>query len=142
MSDLPAVTAPCHKCGQRPQARGTGWCARCLDAEDERRQHAGSARRSPRPPTRTLAPVHVCEWCGAVLDGYASRRTCSPAHRKALSRAGGMGAFSGPDVTASGKGGTRHRVAPPEPAAGAGAPVTAPEAMSAERRRRKREKVS
>lgn len=41
----------------------------------------------------------VCEWCGKAIAGRVDRRTCSPAHRKALDRAGGVGPFSRLDVT-------------------------------------------
>ncbi len=113
MKDLPAerglaaladaVSGPCRKCGRHPQARGTGWCARCLHAEDERREAQGSLRLASRIAGAAPAAARVCAWCGAALTGYATRRTCSAAHRKALSRAGGVGPFSGANVTPSGE---------------------------------------
>jgi hypothetical protein len=51
--------------------------------------------RAPRPPRTSRA----CEVCGAPIGGRRDRRTCSPKCRRALARAGRIGAFSGPCVT-------------------------------------------
>lgn len=55
-------------------------------------------------PTRA---GRACEWCGRSVAGRANRRTCSPACRKRLDRADGIGPFSRPDVTPSDEGGLR-----------------------------------
>jgi len=56
---------------------------------------AALAVRAPAP----ARAGRCCEWCGKVFYGRTNRRTCSAAHRSALSRAGGVGAFSEPNAT-------------------------------------------
>jgi hypothetical protein len=51
--------------------------------------------RAPKP-TRT---GRACEVCGGPVAGRTDRRTCSPKCRRALARAGRIGAFSRPGVT-------------------------------------------
>jgi hypothetical protein len=55
-----------------------------------------------RAPVPTSAS-RVCEWCGRAIAGRTDRRTHSPACRKALERAGGIGPFTRPAAAASGQ---------------------------------------
>lgn len=69
---------------------------------------------TPRPPVPvSSAAGRRCEWCGKAIAGRAGRRTCSPAHRRALARAGGQGPYSrGVSVTSETE--TTYGSHPPE----------------------------
>jgi hypothetical protein len=74
---------------QRAQARRR-WLERIAPVLD--------ALRTPAPTSAR----RCCEWCRKAIAGRADRRTCTPTHRKALDRAGGVGPFSTPGVTPTG----------------------------------------